>query len=87
MTGKRCWIVNAPTAKPESSRSSESGMFVLTGEFDQITGARIATALTAKERQLWHREDPKARATPQQRMADALAELICEPASGPVRGH
>ncbi|MCY4458269.1 MAG: DUF222 domain-containing protein, partial [Acidimicrobiaceae bacterium] len=49
--------------------SSDSGMFVLTGEFDQITGARIATALTAKERQLWHREDPNNRATPQQRMA------------------
>ena len=60
--------------------SPESGMFVLSGEFDQITGGRIATALTAKERQLWHREDPKARRTPQQRMADALAELICEPA-------
>ena len=59
--------------------SSDSGMFVLTGEFDQITGARIATALTAKERQLWHREDPNKRATPQQRMADALAELINEP--------
>ena len=58
--------------------SSDTGMFVLTGEFDQITGARIATALTAKERQLWHSEDPKARITPQQRMADALAELICE---------
>ncbi len=60
--------------------SAESGMFVLTAEFDQITGARIATALTAKERQLWHREDPNKRATPQQRMADALAELICQPA-------
>ena len=60
--------------------SPESGMFVLSGEFDQITGARIATALTAKERQLWHREDPNKRATPQQRMADALAELICQPA-------
>ena len=60
--------------------SADSGMFVLSGEFDQITGARIATALTAKERQLWHREDPNKRATPQQRMADALAELICEPA-------
>ena len=59
--------------------SPDSGMFVLTGEFDQITGARIATALTAKERQLWHREDPNKRATPQQRMADALAELIYEP--------
>ena len=66
--------------------SPESGMFVLSGEFDQITGARIATALTAKERQLWHREDPNKRATPQQRMADALAELICEPASGRSAG-
>ena len=66
--------------------SAESGMFVLSGEFDQITGARVATALTAKERQLWHREDPKARPTPQQRMADALAELICEPASGKSAG-
>ena len=66
--------------------SSDSGMFVLTGEFDQITGARIATALTAKERQLWHREDPSNRATPQQRMSDALAELICQliqPAQNP----
>jgi len=35
--------------------------------------------LTAKERQLWNREDPNNRATPQQRMADALAELISEP--------
>ncbi|MCQ3806835.1 MAG: HNH endonuclease, partial [Acidimicrobiia bacterium] len=61
--------------------SADSGMFVLSGEFDQITGARIATALTAKERQLWHREDPNDRATPQQRMADALAELICQPAA------
>ena len=61
--------------------SPDSGMFILSGEFDQITGARIATALTAKERQLWHREDPKARPTPQQRMADELAELICEPAA------
>ncbi len=66
--------------------SSDSGMYVLSGEFDQITGARIATALTAKERQLWHREDPNKRATPQQRMADALAELICEPSSGRSAG-
>ena len=66
--------------------SSESGMFVLTAEFDQITGARIATALTAKERQLWSREDSKNRVTPQQRMADALAELICEPGSGRSAG-
>ncbi len=67
--------------------SPDTGMFVLSGEFDQITGARIATALAAKERQLWHREDPKARCTPQQRMADALAELICEaPGDGKSAG-
>ena len=58
--------------------SPETGMFVLSAQFDRITGTRIATALTAKERELWHREDPKQRCTPQQRMADALAELICD---------
>ncbi len=66
--------------------SPETGMFVLSGQFDQITGTRIATALTAKERELWHHEDPKARRTPQQRMADALAELICEPGDGKTQG-
>ncbi len=58
--------------------SPETGMFVLSAQFDRITGTRIATALTAKERELWHREDPNQRCTPQQRMADALAELICD---------
>ncbi len=66
--------------------SPETGMFVLSGEFDQVTGARIATALTAKERKLWHSEDPKKRRTPQQRMADALAELICESGTGQGQG-
>ena len=66
--------------------SPESGMFVLNAQFDQVTGARIATALTAKERELWHSEDPKARRTPQQRMADALDELICEPGNGNKQG-
>ena len=61
-------------------------MFVLSGQFDQITGARIATALTAKERELWQREDPKTRRAPQQRMADALAELVCEPGDGKTQG-
>ena len=61
--------------------SSDTGMYVLTGEFDQITGARIATALTNMERRLWHREDPKTRLTPQQRMADALTALICDSTS------
>ena len=66
--------------------SPETGMFVLSGQFDQITGTRMATALTAKERELWHREDPNARRTPQQRMADALAELVCEPGDGKTQG-
>ena len=66
--------------------SPETGMFVLSGQFDQVTGSRIATALTAKERELWNREDPDARRTPQQRMADALAELVCEPGDGKTQG-
>ena len=66
--------------------SPETGMFVLQGEFDRITGARIATALTARERQLWHDEDPEARRIPQQRRADALADLICEPGTARSQG-
>ena len=58
--------------------SPETGMFVLSAQFDRITGTRIATALTAEERELWHREDPNQRCTPTQRMADALTELICD---------
>lgn len=66
--------------------SRETGMFVLAGEFDPITGARIDTVLAAKERELWNAEDPKDRRTPQQRMADALAELILEPGKGKAKG-
>ncbi len=66
--------------------SPETGMFVLSAQFDRITGTRIATALTAKERELWHREDPSRRCTPQQRMADALAELICDESNDSTGG-
>ncbi len=62
--------------------SKETGMFVVSGEFDPLTGARIATVLSAKERELWHQEDPTKRRTSKQRMADALAELILEPEKG-----
>ncbi|MYH72194.1 MAG: DUF222 domain-containing protein [Acidimicrobiia bacterium] len=62
--------------------SREDGMFVVSGEFDPIIGNRIALAISDKERELWRKEDPKSRRTPQQRMADALAELILEPKSG-----
>lgn len=66
--------------------SPETGMFVLSAEFDQITGVRIATALSAKTNELWRKEDPKTRRTPPQLMADALAELILEPGDGKTQG-
>ena len=57
----------------------EDGMTVLYGRFDPVTGARIETALSKKMNELWHREDPRDRATPGQRMADALAMLLTRP--------
>ena len=66
--------------------SRETGMFVLSGEFDPTTGAHIDTVLAAKVKELWNAEDPKTRRTPQQRMADALAELILEPEKGKAKG-
>ncbi len=75
---------NNRTARAFTSR--ETGMFILSGEFDPVTGAKIDTALAVKERELWNAEDPNARRTPQQRMADALAELILEPEKGKAQG-
>ena len=57
----------------------EDGMTVLYGRFDPVTGARIETALSKKMSKLWHEEDPRNRATPGQRMADALEALITRP--------
>ena len=51
------------------------GMTVLYGRFDPITGALVETALSQKMDELWREEDPRARCTPGQRMADALAQL------------
>lgn len=64
----------------------DTGMFILSGEYDPVTGEHIAAVVAAKERDLWNQEDPKARRTPQQRMADALAELILEPEKGTAKG-
>ena len=61
---------------------SDDGMTVLYGRFDPITGARIKNVLSAKTNQLWRAENPKQRPTTAQRMADALAELLCEPGQG-----
>ena len=66
------------------------GMTVLYGRFDPITGALIETALSQKMNELWREEDPRARRTPGQRMADALAHLVTreetDEDSGRVRG-
>ena len=57
----------------------DDGMTVLYGRFDPITGAGIETALSKKMNELWQEEDPQNRATPAQRMADALALLLTRP--------
>ncbi len=68
--------------KGRAFSSRETGMYLMSGEFDPITGAKIDTVLAAKEKELWNQEDPSDRRTPQQRMADAIAELILEPGKG-----
>jgi len=66
------------------------GMTVLYGRFDPITGALIETALSQKMDELWREEDPRARCSPGQRMADALAHLVTreetDQDTGKVRG-
>ena len=57
----------------------EDGMTVLYGRFDPVTGARVETAVSQMMNQLWHKEDPRNRATAGQRMADALARLVTRP--------
>ena len=56
-----------------------AGMTVVHAEFDPVTGERVKTALSAKTKQLWREEDPDHRPSTEQRMADALADLICRP--------
>ncbi len=57
----------------------DSGMVVINGQFDPVTGARLASAIAATERRLYRDEDANCRPTPAQRTADAIAKLICEP--------
>ncbi len=68
----------------------DDGMTVLYGRFDPITGARIESVLSRKMDELWRDEDPRNRATPGQRMADALTLLLTRPGGseddGPSRG-
>ncbi len=60
------------------TRSSD-GMTVLNVAVDPLTGAQLGTVIAATERRLFQDEDPAARRTPQQRMADAITQLICDP--------
>ena len=71
------------------STDPDDGMTILYGRFDPITGARIETALSQKMDELWRDEDPRNRATPGQRMADALQMLLTRPGGnedGPSQG-
>ncbi len=58
------------------------GMYKLFGLFDPVAGARVETALAAEARKLRRAEDPKNRATPAQRSADALEMLVTRTAKG-----
>ncbi|WP_419839420.1 DUF222 domain-containing protein [Candidatus Poriferisodalis sp.] len=59
------------------TRSSD-GMTVLNLAIDPLTGAQLGTVIAATERRLCQHEDPAARRTPAQRMADAITQLICD---------
>ena len=63
-------------------KHQSDGMVELFGRFDPVAGARIETALAAAAKKLWHDEDPKNRATPAQRYADALESLVTGTGSG-----
>ncbi len=60
------------------TRASDA-MTVLSLCVDPVMGARLGTVIAATERRLFRNEDPAARRTPTQRMADAVTELICDP--------
>ena len=71
------------------STDPDDGMTILYGRFDPVTGARITSVLSQKMDQLWRDEDPRNRATPGQRMADALEALLTRPGGnedGPSQG-
>ena len=70
-------------AKRELSISRRpDGMYKLFGLFDPVAGVRVETALAAEARRLRRNEDPNDRATPPQRSADALEQLVCRTGSG-----
>ena len=69
-----------------SFKRQPDGMFELFGRFDPLTGSRLETAITSAANKLWRAEDPNNRATPQQRLADALESLITHSGGGTAGG-
>ncbi|MXV89713.1 MAG: DUF222 domain-containing protein [Acidimicrobiia bacterium] len=53
------------------------GMFHLFAQFDPLVGNQVRNALLAKSDELFRSEDAKDRPTYPQRLADALAQLVC----------
>ena len=69
-----------------SLSKKSDGMYELFGKFDPIAGNRIEKALAAMAKKLWTAEDPKNRATPAQRFADALELLVTRNGAGKAQG-
>ncbi len=69
---------------------NDDGMFVLHGEFDPVTGARLRSALDTETDRLFHadggREEASRKRTPAQRRADALAGLLSHPGDSQAAG-
>ena len=60
-----------------SISEQSDGMFHLFAQFDPLVGNQVRNALLAKSDELFRSEDSKDRPTYPQRLADALAQLVC----------
>ena len=58
-------------------KAPDDGMFILNGRFDPEAGNRIEVALAAEERRLRGDDNSADQATFDQRLADALENLVC----------
>lgn len=74
---------DAGRATPTSNRLIDDGMFVLHGEFDPASGAKLRSAIETETNRLFHidggRDTASDKRTPQQRRADAITSLLTAP--------
>ena len=63
-------------------KAPDDGMYILNGRFDPEAGNRIETALAAEERRLRNYDNSADQATFDQRLADALENLVCADTGG-----